>query len=212
MPSPTTDIQPRSHVTIEDIFAMEDDKRYEVIGGEIYVVPPPGSSHQELSGLLFGTLLHQVRAHGLGWIVASPVALILADDDYVEPDIVFVAEARIGIVTARGIEGVPDLVVEIQSKSTPHAAATRSPSTRSTSATRSLTTGSSTRSTAPWSPTRSATAATSARRRSRTRACSARRSSRALRSRSPRSGRGWVAESRRGRRGHRYQRRLSVPS
>ncbi|MBK7977330.1 MAG: Uma2 family endonuclease [Deltaproteobacteria bacterium] len=117
MPSPTTDIQPRSHVTVEDIFAMEDDKRYEVIGGEIHMVPPPGSSHQELSATLLALLLQHVRAHALGWIVASPVALILAEDDYVEPDIVFVAEARIGIVTTRGIEGVPDLVVEIQSKS-----------------------------------------------------------------------------------------------
>ena len=104
MPSPTTDIQPRSHVTVEDIFAMEDDKRYEVIGGEIHMVPPPGSSHQELSATLLALLLQHVRAHALGWIVASPVALILA-------------EARIGIVTTRGIEGVPDLVVEIQSKS-----------------------------------------------------------------------------------------------
>lgn len=62
MPSPTTDIQPRSHVTVEDIFAMEDDKRYEVIGGEIHMVPPPGSSHQELSATLLALLLSNTSA------------------------------------------------------------------------------------------------------------------------------------------------------
>jgi Uma2 family endonuclease len=47
-----------------------------------------------------------------------PVGVILADDCIVEPDLVYVAKARAEIVKLRAIEGPPDLIVEILSKST----------------------------------------------------------------------------------------------
>jgi Uma2 family endonuclease len=44
--------------------------------------------------------------------------VLFGDDDYLEPDLVFVRAERAHLVGDRGLEGAPDLVVEILSPST----------------------------------------------------------------------------------------------
>jgi Uma2 family endonuclease len=92
--------------------------RYEVIDHELYVTPSPGRSHQEVVGHLFWLLYGFARAHGLGKAFVSPFDVLFAEGDYLEPDIVFVRKDHARIVTERGIEGAPDLVVEVLSPST----------------------------------------------------------------------------------------------
>ena len=65
------------------------------------------------------TQLHMhVEAHRLGLVLAAPADVILADTSIVQPDILFVANDRQAIVSARGIEGAPTLGVEILSPMT----------------------------------------------------------------------------------------------
>jgi Uma2 family endonuclease len=103
----------------EDIFdAPEDDKIYEVIDGELYVSPSPSWRHQVAVSHLHGILYPFIRSHNLGEIVTVPLGVVLDPDDGVEPDLVYVSRERMDIITDRGIQGAPDLVVEVLSPST----------------------------------------------------------------------------------------------
>ena len=44
--------------------------------------------------------------------------MVLDDENGVQPDLVYVSRGRLDIISRRGIEGAPDLVVEILSPST----------------------------------------------------------------------------------------------
>ena len=50
--------------------------------------------------------------------MTAPVAVVLDEENGVEPDIVFVSQERLGIITEKGVMGAPDLVVEVLSPST----------------------------------------------------------------------------------------------
>lgn len=54
----------------------------------------------------------------LGQVRRSRTAVVLADDQTYEADILFVARDRIDIIEERGLRGAPDLVIEILSAST----------------------------------------------------------------------------------------------
>ena len=95
-----------------------DGRRYELYEGEISVTPAPTTWHQRVIRNLFEILHHYVVALGLGEVLFAPVDCILSDTTVVQPDIIFVEAARLRIVSLRGIEGPPTLVVEVLSPST----------------------------------------------------------------------------------------------
>src|SRR4030095_8749901 len=97
----------------------EDGKRYEVIDGELYVTPPPIEPHQNGSMMLSMFLAHYNWEHKVGKVYAAPIGVVLpSTSSGVQPDLVFVANEHRDIINERGIEGTPDLVVEILSPST----------------------------------------------------------------------------------------------
>jgi len=108
----------RQPFTVSALFELADGRRYEIYDGGVYMVPPPSLGHQYTSGQLHFVLMRHIQAHGLGRLFAAPVGLILDETNYVEPDLIFVASGRESVLTPRGVEGVPDLVVEILSPST----------------------------------------------------------------------------------------------
>jgi Uma2 family endonuclease len=95
-----------------------DGRRYELHEGELSVTPAPGTRHQQVVGNLYLALRHHVDAGPGGRVFVSPIDCILSDTSVVQPDIVYVARAREAVVTERGIEGAPTLVVEVLSPST----------------------------------------------------------------------------------------------
>jgi Uma2 family endonuclease len=96
----------------------DDGNRYEVIGGELHVTPAPRPIHQEVLIALTVLLRDFAERHRLGWVLPAPIDVLFAEGEYVQPDIVFVRRERRGIITDRGIEGPPDLIVEVTSDST----------------------------------------------------------------------------------------------
>jgi len=107
-------------LTYDDYVATPNDGlRYEIHDGELSVSPPPTYRHQQLLTRLLVILHAHVVAHDLGEVVPAPVAVVLADTTVLEPDIVYLAKDRLGLVSARGtVDGPPTLAVEILSPST----------------------------------------------------------------------------------------------
>jgi Uma2 family endonuclease len=79
------------------------------------VSPAPAPLHQRVLRNLSFALHAHTQARGLGNVYFAPVDVILAPTTVVQPDAIFVASGRDAIVTARDVEGPPDLVVEILS-------------------------------------------------------------------------------------------------
>jgi Uma2 family endonuclease len=96
----------------------EDGKIYEVIDGDLFVTPPPGWMHQFAVGKLQYLLAGHIYPHKLGVVVPAPTGVVLDEHDGVEPDLVYISRARMHIISERGVEGAPDLVVEVLSPST----------------------------------------------------------------------------------------------
>ncbi len=111
---------PATKVTWRDVLEMpEDGKRYEAIEGELCVSPPPKLAHQWVSAKLFGALLDLLVRPGHGHVFHAPVGVEFSDtEEGVQPDLLFVSNDRLNILTEDGIRGAPDLVIEILSPST----------------------------------------------------------------------------------------------
>jgi Uma2 family endonuclease len=106
-------------LTYEDYCALPDDgRRYEILGGELYVTPSPSRSHQQFAANLLIVLKPFVTVRRLGEVFIAPFDVILEKTSVVVPDLLFVSQERLGIVTDRGVEGAPDLIVEILSPGT----------------------------------------------------------------------------------------------
>jgi Uma2 family endonuclease len=110
---------PRVVLTYKEYEALPSDgRRYEIYDGELSVTPAPSRRHQTISRDLFRVLDAHVRAESLGEVWYAPFDVILSDTSIVQPDIIFVARARLNAVSERGVEGPPTLAVEILSPST----------------------------------------------------------------------------------------------
>lgn len=111
-----TDAQARH--TYADYLETSDDERYELLNGELVMVPSPKEIHQSILGILHLMVGTFVRERRLGKVYFAPFDVVLSDTDVVQPDLLFVSNERIGIVTADNVQGAPDLVVEILSPAT----------------------------------------------------------------------------------------------
>ena len=102
--------------TYEDYVSLPDDgKRYQVIEGDIYMVPAPAPGHQDIARRLVILLNEFVERHKLGRVYFAPCDVILSEEDIVQPDIFFISSEREHIIIERNIQGAPDLVIEILS-------------------------------------------------------------------------------------------------
>ena len=104
--------------TYEDYKHTPEDKRYELLDGELIMVPAPRIAHQRNSREIGFTLLAFVRENDLGEVFYAPCDVVLSDTDVAQPDILFVSKERSYIITEDNIHGAPDLVIEILSPST----------------------------------------------------------------------------------------------
>ena len=99
--------------TYEDYLHFPEDKRYEIIDGEVHMVPSPGPYHQDISWRLELTISTFVEKNGLGKIYHAPLDVVFSETDVVQPDIMFISKERLNIITEKNVQGAPDLIVEI---------------------------------------------------------------------------------------------------
>lgn len=113
MPLPST-----KTYTTEDIYALPEGERAELIDGVIYDMAPPKRIHQKLISELSYILNSHIKSHnGLCEVYPAPFAVFLSKDNrnYVEPDISVICDKR--KLSDRGCEGAPDFIIEIVSPS-----------------------------------------------------------------------------------------------
>ena len=104
--------------TYEDYVLLPEDRRYEVIDGELFVTPAPTPLHQTVAQRLEEVLAAYLRGHAFGVMLHAPCDVVLSPYDVVQPDILVVARERRPIIGDKYVGPAPDLVVEVLSPST----------------------------------------------------------------------------------------------
>jgi Uma2 family endonuclease len=108
----------RASYTYAEYAALPGDgRRWELIDGGFEVNPAPTPRHQRVSRRLQFALMQQLEEPGLAEVFNAPIDVILSEKDVLQPDLAIVAAGR-DIISDRGIEGPPDLVVEVLSPRT----------------------------------------------------------------------------------------------
>jgi Uma2 family endonuclease len=106
-------------MTYDDYVALPDDgNRYEVIEGELWVVPAPNRKHQDVVLNIAVELRNFVRAKQLGHVYVAPFDVVLSRTNVVQPDVLFISNDRLDIMTDAGATGAPNLAIEVSSSST----------------------------------------------------------------------------------------------
>ena len=106
--------------TIEDIYALPDGQRVELIDGRMYMMAPPNFKHQKIIMELSSVIHQYIKEHGgVCEVLPAPFAVFLNEDDlnYVEPDISVICDKN--KLTEKGCNGAPDWVIEVTSPSNP---------------------------------------------------------------------------------------------
>ena len=110
--------KPRMKLTYADYRTPPEDKHYELLDGELLEIPSPGESHQRFQAELGLFLGAHIRERKVGRLYFSLTEVVLSEVDIVKPDLLFVSNKRLDIIVPSGVQGAPDLVVEILSQAT----------------------------------------------------------------------------------------------
>jgi Uma2 family endonuclease len=114
-------IQQEEHkITVKELFEMELEEGYfyELIDGIIVRRKTPTPIHQGISMEIATNMSNFIIKNKLGELFAAPIDVFFDPNNNTQPDVLFVKKDRDFIITRNGIEGAPDLIVEILSPST----------------------------------------------------------------------------------------------
>jgi len=104
-----------------DYASWNDDNRYELIDGKVYLMSPgPSTGHQAISGAIFNQLYNSLRGKPC-MAFSAPFDVCLngkgdEDNTIVQPDVLVVCD--MAKLDKKRVNGAPDMVVEILSPST----------------------------------------------------------------------------------------------
>ena len=105
--------------TIEDVYALPDGERAELIDGVLYMMATPTRKHQRIVFETAYAISKYVKEHdGTCEVDIAPFGVYLFDDDstYLEPDVIVICDKK--RLDNKGCHGAPDLVLEVSSPST----------------------------------------------------------------------------------------------
>lgn len=107
-----------STYTAKDYWDLPEEKRAELINGQLYDLAAPSFLHQKLCLSLSRKIADYIdHNNGACEVVPAPFAVNLEADDkiYVEPDISVICDRS--KINDRGCNGAPDFIIEIVSPS-----------------------------------------------------------------------------------------------
>lgn len=109
----------KEHCTIDDIYALPEGKRAELINGRIHSIESPSTTHQ----IVLGDLFYNIQMFILNnkescQVIFAPFAVFLNQDTYVEPDLFVICD--MSKLDEKGCHGAPDWIIEIVSPNSEH--------------------------------------------------------------------------------------------
>lgn len=105
--------------TLEDYYALPEDKRFELIDGYLYEMLAPVPLHQRIAGEVYRQISNYIMDNDGDCIpFISPIDVQLDCDDrtMVEPDVAIICQRD--KMTRKNIYGAPDFILEVVSPST----------------------------------------------------------------------------------------------
>jgi Uma2 family endonuclease len=111
------DILKEENLTYDDYASFDDEQRYELVDGKLELMSPaPSTLHQAISFEIQKRIALTCENEVL--IFNAPIDVILSQKEVRQPDLVILRTTQLHLLSKRGIEGAPDVVVEILSPST----------------------------------------------------------------------------------------------
>ncbi|MCL5673514.1 MAG: Uma2 family endonuclease [Deltaproteobacteria bacterium] len=103
--------------TAKDYFNLPEGSPYQLIEGELIMTPSPLTEHQIISKNLELAIYLHIKKNNLGLALNAPIDVYLNNKNAYQPDIIFISNKNKDIIRKHGIDGAPDLVIEILSPS-----------------------------------------------------------------------------------------------
>ncbi|MGQ9558398.1 MAG: Uma2 family endonuclease [Desulfurispora sp.] len=102
--------------TVQDYLQLNDEQRYELLKGELIMVPRPRPAHQRIALRIAAALHSYLRQNPRGEVLQE--VDVHLGEQVVAPDVLFISQERGGIIGELYVQGAPDLVVEVLSPAT----------------------------------------------------------------------------------------------
>ena len=112
-------VKRQGEYTVDDYYALPDDRRVELIDGVIYDMTSPTIRHQAITGEVYFQLVQCAEEHDLDCFPAiSPIDVQLDKDNktMVQPDVIVICD--MSTLRERVVYGAPEFVVEVLSPTT----------------------------------------------------------------------------------------------
>ena len=101
-------------LTYQDLLDFpEDGKRYEIIGGELFVAASRSVKHQRLLARFYRSLYDTLEDSGWGEIFLAPLHVKFSEYDVVEPDLIAIRAGHREIMESNHLTAAPDIVLEV---------------------------------------------------------------------------------------------------
>lgn len=100
-------------LTYDDYASIDDGNRYELAEGALELLAAPTPNHQLIGQKLLSLLEDSCREKFV--FIFAPVDVIFKNNEVRQPDLIAIHRSRLSIITNRGIEGSPNLVIEVLS-------------------------------------------------------------------------------------------------
>lgn len=111
--------------TTEELLTADDYRdlpegppHFQLVEGKLYMTPSPEFYHQSVALNIASLIRYFLREHPFGKVAIAPSDVQLDFVNVHQPDVYFISNERLNILTKQGPVGAPDLVVEVLSKST----------------------------------------------------------------------------------------------
>ena len=102
--------------TVEEYLQLDENPNQQLINGNLIMSPSPSLFHQQILKNLF-TVIDTLSKKSGDRTYFAPLDVFLDDHNVPQPDLVYVKQENKNKLSKRGVEGAPDLVVEIVSPS-----------------------------------------------------------------------------------------------
>lgn len=112
----TTKIDRSREWTVDDYLMLgEMNTPCQLINGELIMSPSPTPLHQRVLRTLFKRLDASIPDGGE--VFFAPLDLYVDAKNVLQPDLIYISKEKKNIISQRGVEGAPDIIVEIISPS-----------------------------------------------------------------------------------------------